>query len=64
MGTAEIHTGSAYRSKRELIFKRLKRDKWLYILLTPGLLYFLLFKYVPMWGFCSRSRISSLSSAS
>lgn len=32
------------------VWKRLRRDKWLYILLTPGLLYFLVFKYVPMWG--------------
>ncbi|MHA2856012.1 ABC transporter permease [Paenibacillus lautus] len=29
---------------------RLRRDKWLYLLLLPGLLYFLVFKYVPMWG--------------
>ena len=30
--------------------RRLKRDKWMYVLLTPGILYFLLFKYLPMWG--------------
>lgn len=29
---------------------RLRRDKWLYILLLPGLLYFIVFKYLPMWG--------------
>jgi len=29
---------------------RLLRDKWLYIMLLPGLLYFILFKYAPMWG--------------
>lgn len=28
----------------------LRKDKWLYVLLTPGLLYFIIFKYVPMWG--------------
>ena len=28
----------------------LRRDKWLYLLLLPGLLYFLVFKYLPMWG--------------
>jgi len=27
-----------------------KRDKWMYVLLLPGLLYFLIFKYLPMWG--------------
>lgn len=26
------------------------RDKWLYILLVPGLVYFVIFKYLPMWG--------------
>lgn len=26
------------------------RDKWLYLLLLPGVIYFILFKYVPMWG--------------
>ncbi|UQZ37606.1 protein lplB [Paenibacillus sp. PK3_47] len=26
------------------------RNKWLYIMLLPGLLYFIIFKYVPMYG--------------
>lgn len=30
--------------------RRLKKDKWLYILLMPGILYFIIFKYIPMWG--------------
>lgn len=30
--------------------KSLTKDKYLYLLVLPGLLYFLLFKYVPMWG--------------
>ncbi|OAS88616.1 MULTISPECIES: ABC transporter permease [Metabacillus] len=30
--------------------QRLKRDRWLYLLLVPGILYFLIFKYAPMWG--------------
>ncbi|MFC0212003.1 ABC transporter permease [Paenibacillus chartarius] len=29
---------------------RLLKDKWVYLLLAPGLLYFIIFKYVPMWG--------------
>jgi putative aldouronate transport system permease protein len=37
------------RSEGRLL-KRLQRDKWLYLLLLPGVLYFLIFKYVPMWG--------------
>ena len=27
-----------------------RRDKWLYLLLVPGVIYFLVFKYLPMWG--------------
>lgn len=51
MGAAEVSAGTSFRrSRREQRFRRLKRDKWLYILLSPGLLYFLVFKYVPMWG--------------
>ena len=29
---------------------RIKRDKWMYLLLLPGFLYFIVFKIVPMWG--------------
>ncbi|WP_338026376.1 sugar ABC transporter permease [Cohnella algarum] len=32
------------------LFKDVVRDKWLYIMLLPGVLYFLIFKYVPMYG--------------
>lgn len=28
----------------------LKRNKYLYLLMLPGVLYFLIFKYYPMWG--------------
>ncbi|MBE1440729.1 putative aldouronate transport system permease protein [Paenibacillus sp. OAS669] len=38
------------QSTMDLFLKRLKRDKWMYLLLLPGILYFLIFKYVPMWG--------------
>lgn len=38
------------RVYRPSVLSRLKKDKWLYLLLLPGLLYFLVFKYVPMWG--------------
>jgi putative aldouronate transport system permease protein len=29
---------------------RVKKDKWLLLLALPGLAYFLVFKYLPMWG--------------
>ena len=28
----------------------IRRDRWLYSLLVPGVVYFLVFKYLPMWG--------------
>lgn len=30
--------------------KRLWRNKWLYVMLLPGVLYFIIFKYFPMYG--------------
>lgn len=41
---------AAKRSKMHAVWRDLKRDKLLYVLALPGLLFFLLFKYVPMWG--------------
>lgn len=29
---------------------QIKRDRWMYLLLLPGFLYFVIFKIVPMWG--------------
>jgi putative aldouronate transport system permease protein len=36
------------RGKR--LWRSIVKDKYLYLLALPGLLYFLIFKYVPMWG--------------
>ncbi|MFC5450957.1 ABC transporter permease [Paenibacillus aestuarii] len=30
--------------------KRLWKNKWIYVMLLPGVLYFLVFKYIPMYG--------------
>ncbi|WP_019005800.1 ABC transporter permease [Cohnella laeviribosi] len=30
--------------------KRLWRNRWIYVMLLPGILYFLIFKYIPMFG--------------
>lgn len=30
--------------------RKIKQDRWLYALLAPGVLYFVVFKYMPMWG--------------
>lgn len=32
------------------ITRRLRRNMWLYVMVLPGLLYFLIFKYAPMFG--------------
>jgi putative aldouronate transport system permease protein len=32
------------------LLRDLRRDKYLYVLALPGILFFLIFKFVPMWG--------------
>lgn len=32
------------------MLRRMTRNRWMYLLLLPGLAYFIAFKYVPMWG--------------
>jgi putative aldouronate transport system permease protein len=36
--------------KQRRLFKTLLHDRWMYLMLLPGLLYFVVFKYIPMWG--------------
>ncbi|OAS18746.1 protein lplB [Paenibacillus oryzisoli] len=43
-----IRAASA-RRKRSLL-RKMTMDRWLYLMLLPGIIYFLLFKYGPMWG--------------
>lgn len=43
-----IGTNSAARVKKGTLWRALMQDKFLYFLALPGLLYFLIFKYVPM----------------
>lgn len=38
------------RKKNSELKKRLWRNKWLYVMLLPGVLYFIIFKYLPMYG--------------
>jgi putative aldouronate transport system permease protein len=37
-------------SKFKRALKAIKREKYLYLLALPGLIYFFIFKYIPMWG--------------
>ncbi|MFD1953296.1 ABC transporter permease [Paenibacillus thailandensis] len=48
-GTAVRPQASAARPASELR-RRLWRNKWIYVMILPGLLYFLIFKYIPMFG--------------
>ncbi|MDQ0901525.1 MULTISPECIES: sugar ABC transporter permease [unclassified Paenibacillus] len=41
---------SVGNSKRNTLIGKVLRDKYLLLLLLPGLAYFIIFKYVPMWG--------------
>ncbi len=60
MALLKQNVNQEYRQSTHLLSKRqtttitnrqrLKRDRWLYLLLIPGILYFLIFKYAPMWG--------------
>ncbi len=34
----------------ESLFRYMKRHKWMYLLMLPGIIYFIIFKYVPMAG--------------
>lgn len=38
------------RKNNRRISKIIARDRWLYFMLLPGIIYFILFKYLPMWG--------------
>ena len=44
----------AVHGRGKVYWKRLgaevRRDKWLYLLLLPGFIYFIVFKYLPMFG--------------
>ncbi|MDR6551120.1 ABC transporter permease subunit [Paenibacillus qinlingensis] len=45
-----VQVSEAKGLRRSQVWARLRKDKWIYALLAPGLLYFIIFKYVPMWG--------------
>ncbi|WP_088832015.1 ABC transporter permease [Paenibacillus tyrfis] len=38
------------RSVKRRRISRLIKNRWLYIMAIPGMIYFLIFKYIPMWG--------------
>jgi putative aldouronate transport system permease protein len=38
------------KSSIRMLWSTLRRDKYLYLLVVPGVVFFILFKYLPMWG--------------
>jgi putative aldouronate transport system permease protein len=38
------------KGEYEKLLRRILNDRWLYLLLLPGLAYFIIFKYIPMYG--------------
>ncbi|KAA6448535.1 sugar ABC transporter permease [Bacillus swezeyi] len=38
------------KERKTRFFEKALQQKYLYLMILPGLIYFLLFKYVPMWG--------------
>ncbi|MDD9269037.1 ABC transporter permease [Paenibacillus sp. GCM10023248] len=48
--TAAAHTVLSKTTYRKQQARRMLRNRWLYLMLLPGILYFLIFKYVPMYG--------------
>jgi putative aldouronate transport system permease protein len=49
-GTNTVPTGARRMTRLRRLGLDLRRDKYLYLLALPGLLFFLLFKYIPMGG--------------
>ncbi|MDF2921427.1 MAG: protein lplB [Paenibacillaceae bacterium] len=49
-GDAALKLPASIPKQRGRFLRRVLRDRWLYLMLGPGVIYFLLFKYAPMWG--------------
>jgi putative aldouronate transport system permease protein len=50
-GVVPVDFGEKARKPRRVSLRvRVVQYRWLYLLLLPGVLYFLIFRYAPMWG--------------
>ncbi|SFL73717.1 putative aldouronate transport system permease protein [Paenibacillus sp. 1_12] len=49
MQTGVIQKQTKQRSRRSL-WSTMVQQKWMYVLAAPGILYFILFKFAPLWG--------------
>ncbi len=50
LAVAEPTKAELNQKKRDHLKFRLRRDKWLYVLLLPGVILTLVFRYFPMYG--------------
>ena len=41
---------AAPTAKKKHTWVQIKRNKWMYLLLLPGVLFFIIFKIIPLWG--------------
>lgn len=48
--TKHAVASAGFYEKKESLFCYMKRHKWMYLLMFPGIIYFIIFKYVPMAG--------------
>jgi putative aldouronate transport system permease protein len=37
-------------TRRKELMGKIKKNKWIYLMLLPGILYFIIYKYIPMYG--------------
>lgn len=49
MAASKEKKGKGFNSPA-VIWKDMKRDRWLYFLLLPGIIFFIIFKYMPIFG--------------
>ena len=48
--TGALKTSQGPRLRKDNVFKRFWKTRFLFFLFVPTLIYFIMFKYVPMWG--------------
>ena len=51
------------KAKRQALKRQMKKYKWFYLIMLPGILYFIIYKYVPMWGLLIICRTPALWAA-
>jgi putative aldouronate transport system permease protein len=38
------------QQRRTELMRQIKKNKWIYLMILPGILYFIIYKYIPMYG--------------